>query len=81
MYNIFFDQFQLQNLSQPISLAVNVGGQLSGGGTSQGQLLMSLPTAQAQQATSSVAGQPVQVINASGSGAGSSQLGKSHNQF
>lgn len=67
-------QFQLQNLSQPISLAVNVGGQLSGGGTSQGQLLMSLPTAQAQQATSSVAGQPVQVINASGSGAGSSQL-------
>ncbi|XP_066252857.1 uncharacterized protein Spt20 isoform X3 [Euwallacea similis] len=69
-------QFQLQNFSQPISLAVNVGGQISGSGTPQGQLLMSLPTAQTQQTVgaSSGVGQAVQVINAGGSTSGPSHL-------
>lgn len=69
----------MQNFAQPISLALNVGGQISGGAASQG-ILMSLPGTQAQQAVVSQgsAAQPVQsvVLNAGGGNTGPSQLGK-----
>ncbi|XP_050299560.1 transcription factor SPT20 homolog isoform X2 [Anthonomus grandis grandis] len=70
-------QFQLQNFSQPISLALNVASQLSSGTSSQGQLLMSLPSAQTQNASAQSSGtQQVQqvVMNTGGGTAGSSQL-------
>ncbi|CAG9761880.1 unnamed protein product [Ceutorhynchus assimilis] len=61
-------QFQLQNFSQPISLALNVGSQASQ------SLLMSLPNAQAQQASVTQSVQGVVLNAASSTGAGTSQL-------
>lgn len=71
-------QFQLPNFAQSISLAVNVGSQISGGTAPQG-IVMTMPSTQAQQplAAQGSSGQPIQgmVMNAGSTSSGSSTLG------
>ncbi|KAH1019823.1 hypothetical protein HUJ04_009585 [Dendroctonus ponderosae] len=68
---------QLPNFAQPISLAVNVGSQISGATAPQG-IVMTMPGTQTQQrlAAQGSSGQPIQgmVMNAGNTSAGSSTL-------